>query len=323
MSTSEVLSAPLVLEYPFRRTVGVVQGAFLTGLRDGKVLGIRTTDGRVLCPPVEYDPATGDELTELVELGTGGVVTTWSWEPEPRPQQPLDRPFAWALIRLDGADTTMLHAVDAGSLEAMATGMRVRVRWAHERNGSITDIACFEPESADTDPTPPAPLEHPTDEPVKLIETPARLEYRFTAGQATTRFLHGITEKRILGERCGVCGKVYVPPRGSCPTDGVATSEQVELPARGIVTTFCVVNLQFYGQAMEVPYVCATVLLDGADIGLFGLVQEIPFDQVRMGMRVEAVWVDDEELGPTMTNIKWWKPTGEPDAPYESFREHV
>jgi len=321
MATSEVLSAPLVLEYPFRRTLGAVQGAFLTGLRDGRVLGITATDGRVICPPVEYDPVTGDDLTDMVELGTGGTVTTWSWEPSPRAQQPLDRPFAWALVRLDGADTTMLHAVDAGSPEAMSTGMRVRVRWAAERSGAIGDIACFEPEVGEA--TPPAPPEHPTDEAVKLIETPARLDYTFTAGQATTRFLRGIAEKRIFGERCAVCGKVYVPPRGSCPTDGVATSEQVELPARGIVTTFCVVNLQFYGQAMEVPYVCATVLLDGADIGLFGLVQEIPFDQVRMGMRVEAVWVEDDELAPTMTNIKWWKPTGEPDAPYDSFREHV
>jgi uncharacterized OB-fold protein len=323
MASSEVLSAPLVLEYPFRRTTGAVQGAFLTGLRDGRVLGIRATDGRVLCPPVEYDPVTGDELTELVELGTGGEVTTWSWEPEPRPNQPLDRPFAWALVRLDGADTAMLHAVDAVTPDAMSTGMRVRVRWAPVRAGGITDIACFEPEGAGGEGEPPAPPEHPVDDTVKLIETPARLDYTFTAGTATTRFLKGIAEKRILGERCGVCGKVYVPPRGSCPTDGVATTEQVELPDRGIVTTFCVVNLQFYGQAMEVPYVCATVLLDGADIGLFGLVQEIPFDQVRMGMRVEAVWVDDAELGPTMTNIRWWKPTGEPDAPYESFREHV
>ena len=54
----------------------------------------------------------------------------------------------------------------------------------------------------------------------------------------------------------------------------MATEEEVELPHTGIVTTFCVVNVQFYGQEIEVPYVCATVLLDGADIGLFGLVQE-------------------------------------------------
>lgn len=144
MPDAEVLSAPLVLEYPFRRTVGPVQSAFLTGLREGIVLGIRTRDGRVMCPPVEYDPVTGDELDELVELGETGTVTTWSWEPEPRPNQPLDRPFAWALVRLDGADTGLLHAVDAGTPDRLATGARVRIRWAAEREGAITDIACFE-----------------------------------------------------------------------------------------------------------------------------------------------------------------------------------
>lgn len=143
---SDVLAAPLVLEYPFRRTVGPVQSAFLTGLREGMVLGIKATDGRVLCPPTEYDPVTSDELDELVELASTGTVTTWSWEPEPRANQPLDRPFAWALVRLDGADTGLLHAVDVTAPDQMATGMRVRIRWADERVGSIGDIACFEPE---------------------------------------------------------------------------------------------------------------------------------------------------------------------------------
>jgi uncharacterized protein len=142
---AEVLSAPLVLEYPFRRSLGPVQSAFLTGLRERVVLGIRARDGRVLCPPVEYDPSTGDELDELVELSDTGTVTTWSWEPAPRRGQPLGTPFAWALVRLDGADTGLLHAVDAGSPEAMSSGMRVRIRWAEERAGHITDIACFEP----------------------------------------------------------------------------------------------------------------------------------------------------------------------------------
>ena len=148
MPDAEILSAPLVLEYPFSRTVGPVQSAFLTGLREGLVLGVRAVDGRVLCPPVEYDPVTSDELTDLVELGETGTVATWSWEPEPRPNQPLDRPFAWALIRLDGADTGLLHAVDAGSPERMASGMPVRIRWNDQRVGSITDIACFEPVDA-------------------------------------------------------------------------------------------------------------------------------------------------------------------------------
>jgi hypothetical protein len=160
-------------------------------------------------------------------------------------------------------------------------------------------------------------------EPVRSIREPARLDYTFTAGEATSRFLRGIAEKRLLGERCPVCKKVYIPPRGACPTDGVPTREQVELAHTGIVTTFCVVNLDFTGRGIEIPYVSATVLPDGADIGLFALISEVPYDEVRMGMRVEAVWVPDDELEPNLASIKYYRPTGEPDAPYESYREHI
>ena len=104
---------------------------------------------------------------------------------------------------------------------------------------------------------------------------------------------------------------------------GVATEEEVELPDKGTVTTFCVVNLPFYGQAIKPPYVCASILLDGADIALFHLIQEVPAEEVRMGMRVEAVWDDAEELEPTMESIKHFRPTGEPDAPFDSYKEHL
>jgi uncharacterized OB-fold protein len=143
MSDSPVLSAPLVIEYPFSRTTGPVIGAFLTGLREQVLVGIRGSDGRVLVPPTEYDPLTGDDLNEMVEVGPAGTVTTWTWVPEPMPKHPLDRPFAWALIRPDGADTALLGAVDAGTSAAMATGARVAPQWAEEREGAITDLACW------------------------------------------------------------------------------------------------------------------------------------------------------------------------------------
>lgn len=141
----ELLRAPLVVEYPFSRTLGPAASAFLTGLREQIVLGVRGADGRVIVPPVEYDPVTAAELSELVEVGTSGEVTTWTWVAEPRPEHPLDHPFAFALVKLDGADVAFLHAVDAPE-DAMATGMRVSVKWADEREGHITDIACFVPE---------------------------------------------------------------------------------------------------------------------------------------------------------------------------------
>jgi uncharacterized OB-fold protein len=81
------------------------------------------------------------------------------------------------------------------------------------------------------------------------------------------------------------------------------------------VTTFCIVNLPFFGQRIKPPYVCATILLDGADIGLFHLIQEVPAQEVRMGMRVEAVWAAPEERGPSLESIRYFRPTGEPDVP--------
>ncbi len=145
--TDGVFRAPMVIEYPFSRTTGPVIGAFLTGLREQVLIGIRDGQGRVLIPPTEYDPQTGEDLTELVQVGPGGVVDTWAWVRHPMPKHPLDRPFAWALVRPDGADVGFLQAIDAGSIDRMATGMRVVPRWAAEREGTIHDLECWEPEA--------------------------------------------------------------------------------------------------------------------------------------------------------------------------------
>lgn len=149
-------------------------------------------------------------------------------------------------------------------------------------------------------------------EPVRSVRTPAQLDYEFTAGDATSRFLRNISQKRIVGQRAPG-GRVYVPPRGADPELGQATPEEVEVAQVGTVTSFCVVNVQFYGSVMEIPYVSALILLDGADLSIMHLIQEIPADQVRIGMRVEAVWRDDADIEPTLESIKWFRPTGEPD----------
>ena len=160
-------------------------------------------------------------------------------------------------------------------------------------------------------------------EQVRSIRTPARIEYTFTAGDRHIEVPGGLAEKKILGQRCPKCGKVYVPARGACPTDGVPTAEIVELPHVGTVTTFCVVNVQFYGQAMELPYVSAADPVDDSDIPLMHLIQEVAAADVHMGQRVEAVWVPDDELAPTLESIRYFRPTGEPDADYETYKDNV
>ena len=319
---TQPLRAPLDIGFDYTRSLGPTLSQFMTALAGRRILGARDGDGRVHAPPFEYDPVSLAPPAELVEVGPEGTVTTWSWAGEPLEGQPLAHPFAWALIRLDGADTAMLHAVDAGSPAAMRTGMRVRPRWAASPVGHIRDIACFEP----SDPAAAAPApgrgqaEH---EPVAMMTTPVRLHYEHTASAGESEFLRGLAEGRLLGQRCPACGKVYIPPRAACPTDGVPTTDEVELPDTGTVTTFCVVNVPFPGQRVTPPYVAAAVLLDGADIPFQHLILGCEPGEVRMGMRVKAVWKPREQWGTTAENIEYFQPTGEPDAPYESYAHHL
>ncbi|MGW6978893.1 Zn-ribbon domain-containing OB-fold protein [Streptomyces sp. NPDC054932] len=315
-SPPEVLRAPLIVEFPFTRSLGPVQSAFLTGLRERTLLGVKTSDGKVMVPPVEYDPVTAEEIRELVEVADTGTVTTWAWNGVPRPQQPLDTPFAWVLVKLDGADTALLHALDAPGPDTVRTGMRVRVRWAAERTGAITDIACFEPYDGPGGGE-PVPHDGLFEDAVTGIVAEARLDYVYSPGRAQTAYINALSERRTVGERCPSCHKVYVPPRGACPTCGVATTDQVEVGPAGTVTTYCIVNIKARNLDIEVPYVYAHIALDGAGLALHGRIGGIPYDQVRMGLRVEPVWTEGGRYP------DHYRPTGEPDADYDAYKELI
>lgn len=156
---------------------------------------------------------------------------------------------------------------------------------------------------------------------VLRVRTPIGVDYGWTAGPRSTAYLQGLIDGKLLGKRCPTCTKVYFPPRnGTCPMCGVLLGDDdVEVGQAGTVTTFCVVNVPFLGQKIVPPYVAATILLDGADIGVQHLILGIDADKVRMGMRVEAVWKDSSQWGPTLENIDHFQPTGEPDVEFTDY----
>lgn len=301
---SELLSAPYLLEYTYSRSPGPVIGRFLESLRYRVLEGVKTGDGRVLCPPLEYDESGESTTGEFVELRPAGTVRSWSWVHEPRPAHPMDRPFAWALIQIDGADNAMVHIVDAGASERMKTGMRVRLRWSEAREGTIRDIACFEPVAP-------------------YMPGPVRLEYQVYPGKHYSAYLRGLQAGKLIGGRCPDSGKVYVPPRGASPTGGKPTDEYVEVADRGVLTTFTVVRIPFEGQKLKPPYCFGAILLDASDLPIYHLISGVPYDQIRMGMRVKAKWKPKEEWGPSLENILYFEPTGEPDAPFDAYAEHL
>ena len=144
MSQPEILNQAFELGFTYTRSTGPVVGRFLTELKKRNIVGIKASDGRVIVPPMEYDPDTAEELSEFVDVGQEGEIVSFAWVKHPREAHPMDKPFAWAMIRLDGADVPMVHCVAAGSEGEVATGARVKAVWADETRGFITDIRCFE-----------------------------------------------------------------------------------------------------------------------------------------------------------------------------------
>jgi uncharacterized OB-fold protein len=305
---STPLRAPHEVAFAYRRSVGGADRVFLSGLAEAEIWASRSAAGRVAVPPVDWDPETGEAVDGFVRVGDQGVVRSWSWVERPRPDHPLDRPFAFALIQLSGADTSLLHVVDAGMASGMRTGMSVRADWRSERTGSIRDIRAFVPGPA-TETPPPAALEPPAHPDIDVVSD-LRLAYTYEPGLALSGFFESLSERQIQGGRCSSCAAVYVPPRSRCPACRIGPMAPVPVGERGTITTYTVVHLPFHGIQIDLPFVCAWIRLDGASVPFAHLLGETSADDVRVGQRVEAVWAADDQLGPTWESIRYFRPAG-------------
>lgn len=168
-----------------------------------------------------------------------------------------------------------------------------------------------------------------------FMEQMVDLEYNIVASPTAKAFAKSMNASKIIGHKCPSCAKVYVPPKGYCPMCVVETTEKdvVDIADEGTVASFTVLTpIQYRGQEEKDDYALANILLDGAS-GTVGQqrIAGLPVSEVRTGMRVKAVWTPKEEreadddprgwgLG---TAIKHWEPNGEPDAPFEVYREHM
>jgi len=161
--------------------------------------------------------------------------------------------------------------------------------------------------------------QEPPKDPVKYVETNVYLPYRYIAGDYRARAMHGLKRKKFVGSKDSKTGKVFVTPIVNSPESFAPCNEFVELDGRGVVTTFCIVNIPVMGRDLQLPYVAASVALDGADISIFAAVQECAVADVRMGMRVEAVWKPDGERTGSFDDVLYFRPTGEPDEAPDTY----
>jgi hypothetical protein len=171
-------------------------------------------------------------------------------------------------------------------------------------------------------------------EPLEVMEHLVTLTYREELPPNTVRFGEALIDGRILGQKCPICGRVYLPPKDFCPLDVIVLGPEndVEVADHGVVTGFTIVTpVRYYGQTKTEPFVFASILLDGTSTVLRGQdVTGIPIEQIHAGLRVAAVWLPAEERnldglsarGGTSFDgcITSFAATGEPDASEDTYR---
>ncbi len=141
--SKDLLRAPFELAYNYKRSNGPIMSKFFEALGEQKILGTKSSTGKVFSPAAEFDPETHESLKEIVEVGPGGAVESFSWIETPQHHHLIKEPFAFALIKLDGADTCMLHMVANCNEADLSIGSRVTANWSEVQEQRITDIKFF------------------------------------------------------------------------------------------------------------------------------------------------------------------------------------
>jgi len=130
---------------------------------------------------------------------------------------------------------------------------------------------------------------------------------KYTAGTLGTQVLGILRDKKtITGIRCPSCNRVYVPARSTCNDCFSELRELVAVSDKGTLMTYTVVNEATICQPSEPPLVYGIIQLDGADNGLVHLLGGIDAEQLRIGMRVQAVF--KQERKGSILDIKYFKP---------------
>jgi hypothetical protein len=145
MAGQDELTRAVEIEFPYQSATGHAVSRFLTAFRDDKrIWGLKCPQcGRVVVPAQDYCESCAVDMHDWVEVGQEGVIVTWAVVRRDHALHPHPAPFAYALVRLDGADTNLLHTVLARDYASLKPGARVRAVWKDERTGHIRDLDHF------------------------------------------------------------------------------------------------------------------------------------------------------------------------------------
>lgn len=131
----------------------------------------------------------------------------------------------------------------------------------------------------------------------------------YSAGATGSRFLTNIRDKaKIMGTRCPGCNRVYVPARSVCKDCFSQLAEWVEVSDKGTVLTYTIDSESKPIHPTDAPVIYGIIQLDGADTGFVHMIGGVDPEQLRIGMRVQAVFKPKEERIASVLDIKHFKP---------------
>lgn len=236
---------------------------------------------KVIVPPSGFCEFCFGEMGDFLVVGSGGYITAIAR----REGNPL------ALIKLDGADTSLLHIVKDGDSVKADIGSYVRAEFSDQPQGNILDFSFHLSERTPEDDGYPFIIT-PEEQPEELMELKGELEIVYNHSYGIYRkFYEGLKEGKIYAVRCSACKKVFLPPRPFCSLCFADTEKDwVRISDTGYVKSFTEVRIPFVGQPTKPPYIYALIVLDGTDSEFHHRVAGIAEKDLFIGMRVRAVW---------------------------------
>ena len=293
------------INYPYKWAVGKAAARFISELVNSKrIVGLRCPScKKVLAPPFDvcgdcFEEISGDD-GEWVEVGPCGAVQTFTVVHYKNPLCDLEPPYALVSVRLDGADTDFIHVVK-GTCDDLAIGSRVEAVFAEEPAGTLMALESFRLTDKAVDADRPTPVAEFEAKPVYEVKGSLHVPYEWSYGETLTKFFTETRDnKQIMGARCTKCGYVLVPPVGLCGKCFAPTEpDWIPISDHGSLISWTVVYLPFPGQPTEPPYCYGMIRLDGMNTQYPHIIkgaQEKNWDDLEIGMRLEAVWNEDRK----------------------------
>jgi uncharacterized OB-fold protein len=143
---SYVVEGKLALPYTY--FAGRVGSTFITTIRDkNKIMGVKcNTCNKVFVPPRQTCERCLEDIRDnWVELGNSGEVVNYTVVRYDDKHLPRKAPFVMAMIKLDGADTPMVHILEGVDIDKVQIGLKVKAVFAEQTTNTILDIDHFAP----------------------------------------------------------------------------------------------------------------------------------------------------------------------------------